>query len=165
MCHHKVILPAMTWLIVLSLIVVGIIFLLLEILVVPGATIVGLAGLGMLIGGVVVAFNHYGVQTGVITLISALTLSVIAITLALKSNTWKKAMLGSTLEGRVNMVEPDQVVKGDEGMAITRLNPMGKAMIKGDYYEVTSKDNLINENTLIEVVKVEGNKIIVKPKT
>jgi membrane protein implicated in regulation of membrane protease activity len=41
---------------------------------------------------------------------------------------------------------------------------MGKAMIKDDFYEVTSKDNLINENTPIVVVKVEGNKIIVKPK-
>lgn len=155
----------MTWLIVLSLIVVGIVFLLLEILVVPGTTIVGLAGLGLLIGGVVVAFNQYGVQTGVITLIATLILSVISITLALKSNTWKKAMLGSTLEGRVNVVEADSVVKGDEGIAITRLNPMGKALIKDEYYEVTSKDNLISENTPIEVVKVEGNKIIVKQKT
>ena len=155
----------MTWLIVLSLIVVGIVFLLLEILVVPGATLVGLAGLGMIIGGIVVAFNHYGVQTGAITLIGALTLSVIAITLALKSNTWKKAMLGSILEGKVNMVEQDKVVKGDEGIAITRLNPMGKALIKDEYYEVTSKDNLISENTPVEVVKVEGNKIIVKPKS
>lgn len=155
----------MTWLIVLSLIVVGIVFLLLEILVVPGTTIVGLAGLGLLIGGVVVAFNQYGVQTGVITLIATLILSVISITLALKSNTWKKAMLGSTLEGRVNVLEADRVVKGDEGIAITRLNPMGKALIKDEYYEVTSKDNLISENTPIEVVKVEGNKIIVKQKT
>lgn len=155
----------MTWLIVLSLILVGITFLLLEILVVPGTTLVGIAGLGMVVGGVVLAFNHYGVQIGVLTLVGALILSLLSIGLALKSNTWKKAMLGSTLEGRVNVVEAEKVLVGDEGITITRLNPMGKALIKDEYYEVTSKDNLIGENIPIVVVKVEGSKIIVKQKT
>ncbi len=155
----------MTWLIILSLIVVGIVFLLLEILVVPGATIVGLVGIGMVIGGIVMSFNTYGTEIGVITLAGSLVFSLISIGLALKSNTWKKAMLGSELDGKVNVFEPDRVVAGDEGVTITRLNPMGKALIKEDYYEVQSKDNLISENTPIVVVKVDGNKIIVKPKS
>jgi membrane-bound ClpP family serine protease len=154
----------MSWLIIISLIIIGIIFLLLEILVVPGTTLVGLAGAGLMVGGIVTAFSTYGVQAGVLTLAGSLVLSVLAIALALKSNTWRKAMLGTEIDGRVNVVEPDKVVAGDEGLAITRLNPMGKAMIKDDFYEVTSKDNLISENTPIVVVKVEGNKIIVKPK-
>jgi membrane-bound ClpP family serine protease len=155
----------MTWLIVVSLIVVGIIFLLLEILVVPGATVVGLAGLGMLVAGVVVAFNQYGITTGVMTLIGTLALSLVSIGFALKSNTWKKAMLSSELDGKVNLVESEKLKPGDEGVTITRLNPMGKALINEDYYEVTSKDNLVSENTPVIVVKVEGNKIIVKPKS
>jgi membrane-bound ClpP family serine protease len=154
----------MSWLIIISLIIIGIIFLLLEILVVPGTTLVGLAGAGLMVGGIVTAFSTYGVQAGVLTLAGSLVLSVLAIAMALKSNTWRKAMLGTEIDGRVNVVEPDKVVAGDEGLAITRLNPMGKAMIKDDFYEVTSKDNLISENTPIVVVKVEGNKIIVKPK-
>ncbi len=154
----------MIWLVVLSLIVVGIVFLLLEILVVPGATVVGLFGVGLVIAGVVVSFNHYGVETGVITLIGTLAVSMVAIGIALRSNTWKKAMHSSALEGRVNVVDAEQVKKGDEGVAITRLNPMGKALIRDEYYEVRSKDNLIPENSPIVVIKVEGNKIIVKPK-
>lgn len=152
------------WLVIVSLIVAGIIFLLLEILVVPGATVVGLFGVGLVIAGIVVAFNHHGTEVGIITLIGTLVISLLAIGIALRSNTWKKAMHNSALEGRVNVVEADKVVKGDEGTAITRLNPMGKALIGDDYYEVRSKDNLIPENTPIEVIKVEGNKIIVKPK-
>ncbi len=154
----------MVWLIVLSLLLAGVVFLLLEILVVPGSTVVGLFGLGLLIAGVVVSFNHYGTETGVITLLASLVISILAIGIALRSNTWKKAMHSSALEGRVNVVEVDRVLKGDEGITITRLNPMGKALIKDEYYEVRSKDNLIPENTPVEVIKVEGNKIIVKPK-
>jgi membrane-bound ClpP family serine protease len=155
----------MTWIIVLSLIVVGIIFLLLEILVVPGTTLVGLIGLAMLIAGVVISFNHYGTQVGVMTLITTLIFSLVSIAFALKSNTWKKAMLWSELDGKVNVIDVEKVVVGDEGITISRLNPMGKALIRDDYYEVSSKDNLISENTPIVVVKVEGNKIIVKPKS
>ncbi len=154
----------MIWLVVLSLIVVGIVFLLLEILVVPGATVVGLFGVGLVIAGIVVSFNHYGVETGIITLVGTLVISLISIGVALRSNTWKKAMHTTNLEGRVNIIEADKVVKGDEGLTITRVNPMGKALIKGEYFEVSSKDNLIPENTPIVVLKVEGNKIIVKPK-
>ncbi len=154
----------MTWLIVLSLIVAGVVFLLLEILVVPGSTVVGLFGLALVIGGIVVSFNHYGVEVGVFTLAGALVVSMLGIGIALRSNTWKKAMHSSSLDGRVNVVEPDKVNKGDEGISITRLNPMGKAMIGDEYYEVTSKDNLIPENTPVVIVKVDGNRIIVKSK-
>lgn len=154
----------MTWLIVLSLIVAGIIFLLLEILVVPGATVVGLFGLVLVVAGVVVSFNQYGVETGVMTLAGTLVVSLLAIGIALRSKTWKKAMHSSVLEGRVNEFEADKVVKGDEGIAVTRLNPMGKALINEEYYEVRSHDNLLPENTPIIVIKVEGNKIIVKSK-
>lgn len=154
----------MSWMVIVGLILVGIIFLLLEILVVPGTTVVGFVGAGMVVAAVVTAFSTYGVTAGVLTLAGSLLLSVLAIALALKSNTWRKAMLGTELDGRVNVVEPEKVVAGDEGTAVTRLNPMGKAMINDEFYEVTSKDNLISENTPIVVVKVEGNKIIVKPK-
>lgn len=154
----------MIWLIVLSLVVIGIIFLLLEILVVPGTTIVGLLGMAMIVMGVVISFTNYGTQTGVITLGSSLVLSILAIVLSLKSTTWKKAMLSSSLLGRVNTLEVGSVVPGDEGITITRLNPYGKALIRDQYFEVSSKNSLIDENTPIVVEKIEGTKIIVKPK-
>ena len=155
----------MGWLVIITLIVIGLIFLLLEILVVPGATVVGIVGAAMMAFGVYSAYSAHGTVAGTYTLGGTLILSVGALALALKSNTWKRAMLGSELTSRVNIVEADKVNPGDEGIAITRLNPMGKAMINDEYYEVTSKDNLISENTEIVVTKVDGNKIIVKSKS
>ncbi|HSV88103.1 MAG TPA: NfeD family protein [Bacteroidales bacterium] len=154
----------MSWMIIVSLIVIGIIFLLLEILVVPGASVVGIVGAGLIIVGVVTAFTTFGVVEGALTLTGALLASIIAIVLALKSNVWKKAMLNAEVDGKVNVIEADKINPGDEGMTITRLNPMGKALIKDEYYEVTSSDNIVNENTPVVVVRIIGNKIIVKPK-
>jgi membrane-bound ClpP family serine protease len=113
----------MSWLIIISLIIIGIIFLLLEILVVPGTTLVGLAGAGLMVGGIVTAFSTYGVQAGVLTLAGSLVLSVLAIALALKSNTWRKAMLGTEIDGRVNVVEPDTVWLATKALPLPALTP------------------------------------------
>ncbi len=155
----------MGWLVIVTLIVVGLIFLLLEILVVPGTTVVGVVGAAMMGFAIFSAYNDHGSAAGTYTLAGTLVLTISALALALKSNTWKKAMLGSEVSGKVNIFEAERVKPGDEGIAITRLNPMGKALINEEYYEVTSKDNLISQNTEIVVTKVDGNKIIVKSKS
>lgn len=155
----------MGWLVIVILIVVGLTFLLLEMLVVPGTTVVGFLGAAMMAFGVYTAYSDYGAVAGTYTLAGTLVFTIAAIAMALKSKTWKKAMLGSELVGKVNTFEQDKVKPGDEGIAITRLNPMGKALINEDYYEVTSKDNLLDQNTPIIVTKVDGNKIIVKSKS
>jgi len=154
----------MSWLLILTIIIIGLLFLLLEILVVPGTTIVGVAGALLMIFGVYSSYNHYGAAAGTYTLAGTIVFTISALVLALKSNTWKKAMLNSEINSRVNLIEEESIKAGDEGIAISRLNPMGKALINNEYYEVTSKDNLIDQNSEIIVTKVEGNKIIVKLK-
>ncbi len=155
----------MIWLVIVTLIVIGMVFLLLEILVVPGATVVGIVGVAMMIGGVYLSYHHFEAQTGHLTLAAAIVFIVVSIGVALKSKTWKKMMLNEEVLGKVNIIEQDIVKKGDEGITISRLNPMGKALINEEYYEVSSKDDYIKENSPIVVAKVEGNKIIVKQKT
>jgi len=155
----------MSWMVILTIIIVGLLFLLLEILVVPGTTVIGFLGAAMMVFGVYSVYSQYGVVTGTYALGGTLVFAVSAIVMALKSNTWKKAMLNTDIGGKVNVFEEDSVKPGDEGVAVTRLNPMGKALINEEYYEVTSKNNLLDENTEIIVTKVEGNKIIVKPKS
>ncbi len=154
----------MTWFLIISLILVGIILLLLEILVIPGATVVGLAGGGMIAAGVYFAFTDFGVWAGALTLLGALVISIVSIVLALRSKTWNKAALDTEIDGKVNVIDPDSIHVGDEGVTVSRLNPFGKALFNDNYFEVVSKDNLIDPNQQIVVVKIDGNKIIVKQK-
>lgn len=155
----------MSWMLILTIMLIGLILLLLEILVVPGTTIVGIVGLVMLGIGVFATYTNYGNTAGTLALAGTLVFSISSLVLALRSNTWQKAMLSAEMDSRVNVVEAGMVKPGDEGMTITRLNPMGKAIINNEYYEVTSKDNLIDPNREIIVTKVDGNKIIVKSKS
>jgi membrane-bound ClpP family serine protease len=155
----------MSWMLILTIMLIGLILLLLEIMVVPGTTIVGIVGLIMMGLGVYSTYANFGNTAGTLALAGTLIFSITSLALALRSNTWKKAMLSTEMNSKVNEFEAGKVKPGDEGMTITRLNPMGKAVIHNEFYEVTSKDNLIDQNREIIVTKVDGNKIIVKSKS
>lgn len=53
------------------------------------------------------------------------------------------------------------VKEGDEGYCLSGLRPMGKAMISGNEYEVTSNGEYVEENSPIKVIRVIKNKITV----
>ncbi len=152
----------MTWTIIAVLIGVGFLFLLLEILVLPGTNIAGVLGFILLGIGIWQAYAVYGGFAGTIALSATVIFSIIALYIALKSRTWKKAALSKNIEGKVNIVDTEKIKPGDKGKAVSRLAPMGKAMINGEYYEVKTDGEFVDQETEIEVVKIEYNKVFVK---
>jgi len=151
--------------IIIFLVILGIILFLVEFLIVPGITIAGIGGAISIITGVVLAFYLEGATTGLIVLISTAVLIGLTVVFMLKAGTWKKLMLNKAIDGRVDFVKRDEgkIKVGDKGRTITRLNPMGKVMVGNEYYEAKALDKLINQNSDVEIVKIESNKIIVKP--
>ena len=73
-------------------------------------------------------------------------------------------MLSKKIEGRVNVVNPDNLHIGDKGVTVSRCAPMGKAIFKEKFYEVSALAEFIDENVVIKVVKISGKKIFVKHK-
>lgn len=155
----------MTLTIIAVLLIVGFLFLLLEILVLPGTGIAGIIGFALIAIGIWQAYAILGTRIGTYVLIGSVVLSVVSLSVALKAGTWKRASLSSSINSRVNVVETDKVKVGDSGRTVSRLAPMGKALINDIYWEVRSNGALIDENSEIEVIKIETNKIIVKLKT
>ena len=119
-----------------------------------------------MIGGVIMAYHFHGSAAGNYTLIGTAVVSFITIYFVLKSKTWNRIMLKTTIDGKVNVVEKEMpnVKMGDIGETVTRLNPMGKVLVNGEYFECKSEDKFIDQHTKIEVTKVLSNKIIVKLK-
>ncbi|MFO8055653.1 MAG: NfeD family protein [Bacteroidales bacterium] len=153
----------MSWTLIIVLILIGIMLLLLELLVIPGATVAGIAGFGLIVFSIYMAYDGMGVVAGHWTLAGTLIVSLISIILAFRSRTWKKAGLDYSITGKAYTLEPDSVVKGDTGTATSRLTPSGKARIKGQYYEVQCQSGMVDAKRKVIVTKVEGNKIYVKP--
>ena len=148
---------------IVLLIILGIILLWVEFLVIPGITIAGIGGVLLIGTGIYLSYELYGVSSGNYVLLGSVLLMFLSVYFSLKSRTWKRTMLESRLEGRVNTFDLTVVKAGDTGKATTRLAPIGKVEINGVYYDAKSNDNIINAETDITVVKVLNDKLIVKP--
>ena len=71
--------------------------------------------------------------------------------------------LKASINSRVEPFETNKIHPGDQGKTITRLAPVGKALVNNTICEAKSNGEFINENTPVEVVQVLNTQIIVKP--
>ncbi|PLW99915.1 MAG: hypothetical protein C0594_16375 [Marinilabiliales bacterium] len=148
---------------IVILVVVGILLVLLEFLVIPGTTYIGITGFLLISGSVFLAYYHYGTRVGHYFLLGTAAFIIVSTIIALRSGTWKKAMLQEEVSGIVEKFKENSISVGDTGITVSRLAPAGKILINNIYVEAEAHNQLINENTNIEVIKVSQNKIIVKP--
>lgn len=149
--------------VVIGLLLLGILLILVEILFVPGTTIVGIGGVILLGIGVYMAYAMISTQAGHLSLAGSVVLVFLSLIVLLKGQTWKRMALDTKVEGKGVENIASLVAVGDRGRAISRLNPMGKALINDQLVEVATAGEFVDSEQEVEVVKVEQNKINVKP--
>ena len=148
--------------IIAALIFVGILLMLIEMLLVPGVGVAGFLGLTSLAGACVYAFLRVSTPAGLVVTIIVLVLLLVMLYFILREKTWKRFELSTEIDSRVGE-EVSAVKVGDQGIALTRLAPMGTAKFGNVTCEVKSEDNSMTAaQTPIEVTAVEDNKILVK---
>lgn len=150
------------WTIIIILILVGILMLLIEILVIPGAGVAGIIGFGLMVAGIWIAYTGEGVREGNITLGITLAINVVGLVLALRTKTWNKAMLHTEIDGKTRTIDLELIKVGDKGKTISRCAPMGKAIFNNLFYEVSAYSDFIDQEKEIEITKISGNKIFIK---
>jgi membrane-bound ClpP family serine protease len=151
----------MFWFIVFGIIFLGLLFILAEILFVPGG-VLGILGLLVLLFGIYYGYANGGTTEGHIVLGTTFGITMLAIVFAIRSKSWKKISLDTDLKEKFNANSGVQLEKGMKGKAITRLNPMGKARFNTIEAEVISAAGFIDEGAEVEVYKTEGSKIYIK---
>lgn len=149
------------WLII-SLIIIGILLLVAEVILLPGLTISGIAGIVSFAVAIYLGFSTYGATGGAITIVAIVIASIAAIALSLRAKTWQRLSLKENIES-TSYEKPDKVAIGTQGRTITRLAPMGNVQIEGERYEAKSLgDKYIDQRTEIEVVGYDNFNLIVK---
>lgn len=150
---------------IIFLIFVGLLLFIIEFMLIPGVTIAGVGGAICLVTGIVFSFVSFGTTTGFLVLGITATVMVVLTVLMLKANTWNKFMLKTSIDSKVDTVgaEEGKVKPGDKGITVTRLAPGGKVLVNGEYFEAKSVDLLIDPKKEIEVIRIDDNKLIVKP--
>lgn len=149
------------WYIVL-LIVLGLLFLVAELLLFPGLSIGGILALVCYGGAIWYAFDSLSVTAGIWTVVAVLALSLLSLIISLRAKTWQRLTLKQEIDS-VSMPKPEtEVALGTLGVTISRLAPMGKVSINGKTYEAKSTDVFIDQKQYVEVVGYDNFTLIVK---
>jgi len=147
---------------IMLLIVVGIALCIVEVVVLPGITVAGIAGVLLVACSVILTFKWHGNTAGAVSLIATGLMFIVFLSYVLRPKTWDKLSLNSEIDSKVNVVDTNDIKLGDKGMTISRLAPIGKILIHDKILEGKSEFGLIDENTEIEVVHIDQSTIIVQ---
>lgn len=147
---------------ILLLLVLGVLFLVAEIVFLPGVTLGALLAMVCYGSAIYLAFTECGTATGVVVTGAVVVLSLVATWLSLRAKTWQRFSLTKTLDAAgVESLAPE-VKPGSRGVAISRLAPMGKAVFDGRVCEAKSVDAYIDQRSEVEAVGMENATVIVR---
>ncbi len=150
------------WLAIILLTLVGLVLIYLELIFIPGTTILGGLGLVLTGIGVYMAYDRYGTVNGSIVLGASLLVTIVALVWSFRSNAWSKFSLKEKSEGKVNQGYTEGLQVGMPGLAVSDLKPIGKAEFNNKSYEVKSHGHLIESGSEVRIIKLSSNKIIVE---
>jgi len=152
----------MAWAILILIITIGIGLIIVEIIFVPGTTIVGVLGLLCVIGGVAYGFLTFGAPMGWGITAVTVIISTVAIVISLKSGVWKRFALNDTIESKVNEHLHIDLEPGEVGVALSALRPSGNAEFGEEKLEVTTLGELVDSGSKVKVTHIEGRVIYVE---
>lgn len=148
---------------IIVLILVGLVLIFAEILLIPGVGLAGVLGLLSMGGSCFYAFHELGNTAGIIvTTVNAILLVALTIWV-LRAKTWKRFTLDTNITSKALSLDAEKIGVGDKGKTLTRLAPMGTALINGEAYEVKALEGIIDPGVEIEVILMEDNRILVRP--
>lgn len=161
------------------LFLIGMIFIVIEIFVIPGFGVAGIFGLALTIGSLMLLMLNndvfdftFVVSKDILNASGSILIAVLGFGLLLffggikftESQTFKKIMLEDTQDldkGYISKKYSDKLI-GKNGKAMTILRPSGKITISDKIYDATTSGEYIEKNSKIIVLNNEGSTLKVK---
>ena len=157
------------------LFILGVLLLLVEFFIVPGFGVVGLSGIIAIIASLFLGLlgdldivSMEMVSNAIIQLAVSLV-STIVIFYGLskflpKTDAWNRMILQTNIQeksGYTTGISDLEHLIGKKGDAITDLRPSGTVKIENKRYDVVTQGEYIVKGTLVEVIIIEGSKVVV----
>lgn len=149
--------------VVIVMMILGVLFVGVEIALIPGVGFAGLAGLTAFVGAIAYSFMFISPLAGWITLSLAILTIVSLIVWAVYSRTLDKLALKKKVTSSVADPVVQSLKEGDKGVAVTRLALGGEAEFDGNRVEVKSIDGFVEEGEPVVIERIfPGSSIYVK---
>lgn len=150
------------WLSIIFLVLVGLILIYLELVFVPGTTVLGLVGLVLCAIGIYMTYGRHGVAAGNWLLLGSTLVTIGALVYSFRSKSWDRFSLKTTNKGKVNEDYFTDLQIEMRGLATSDLKPFGKAEFENKTYEVKSRGEHIASGSQVKIIKIAGSRIIVE---
>lgn len=148
--------------ILISLLAAALLLFILELFVLPGLSISGIASAAFYLYSIFYAFTEIGSTAGYITIGVSLFSIVLCLWWMARSKTIDRLSMKTTMADIPTSAQSLGLNVGDKGTTITRLSVIGNASFGTLPVEVYSTEGFIDEGTPIEIVRIEGANIYVK---
>ena len=148
-----------------GLIIIGFILILIEIFLIPGFNIFGVFGFIMIVLGIILAYSRLDFRIANFIMVASIIVSLVLVRVIVKSKTWRRMILEEKQEKILGFhASTDQLQNliGKKGIAYTPLRPAGIAVIDDQKVDVMTEGGFIEKDQAIQVVLVEGNRVVVK---
>ncbi len=151
--------------IILAIFIIGIILLLVE-AVIPGFGIPGILGISAIIASIVLASSS--MEQALISIVIAMVLTIVAFILLFKfaprNKFFERITLSTSLKASNGYMSSKSYKSyiNKIGLTITPLRPSGSIEVEDTKLDVVSENTFIDVGKEVKVIKVEGNRIIVK---
>ena len=152
----------MDWLTIGLLLFFGLAFLVVEIIFIPGTTVVGLVGFGLLAVGIWFSYRDFGSSTGHILLSASAVFVGVLVYMGLRPRNLEKVALTQQNHGHVLDSRHADVAPGTVGRTLSALRPAGTALFDDDRREVTTRGEFVDSGSEVLVIGIEQNRIVVR---
>ncbi len=152
----------MDWLTIALLLLFGLVFLAAEIIFIPGTTVVGLVGFGLLAAGVWFAYRDLGSNTGHVLLAASVAVTGLLVYIGLRPKNLARVALTHVNSTHVRDARLPDVLPGTTGRALSALRPAGTVLFEENRREVTTRGEFVPAGTEVRVLRIEQNRIVVE---
>ena len=151
------------WLLIITLLAIGLALIIIELVFIPGTTIVGLLGVIFTMFGIVISYRHFGSDIGFYILMGTLVTTCVALFYSFRTGAWSRFSHKSSIDSKVNEGMLSHIEVGAEGKAVTTLRPVGKVEFASGEFEVRTLGTYIEKGTHVRIKNIESNQIFVEP--
>jgi membrane-bound serine protease (ClpP class) len=154
-----------TWAFVIALALFGCALLILELFVIPGFGVTGIAGILAVLGATYYANASLGMWQAAVVFLVSLVVSYFVVSRATKSGTLTKLKNPAKSPGKVGDDSGGGARRppvGTRGVAATPLRPAGIIQIGDRRYDVVVEGPIVDPGQAVEIVGYEGNIVKVR---
>ncbi|MDE0638466.1 MAG: hypothetical protein OXI43_21705 [Candidatus Poribacteria bacterium] len=151
------------------LIALGILLVFVEILILPGFGAAGVPGIILFCVGIGMIWIESSMKTALIyasvALIFVIPIAIFSLSIIRESPLGKTFILNTAQKSEEGFQAAPQeltALVGKSGKAVTPLRPAGVALINGQRVDIVTQGEFVEPETEIEVIQVEGSRVIVR---